>query len=939
ESVEPLLVKDREEYNLHKPLRFGFIGGVMPHKGAHVMVEAAQNLPDGSAEFWIYGFISEEYGKILASMDKKKFIKLKGAYKSSDLPSVAKELDAMILPSLWEDCAPLTIVESLAMKVPVIGSNIGGFPDFISDGLNGRLYTYNSPTELNKILREIIDNPELLIKWRKHCVLPWNFDDYINHVMHIYRCLSSGKIPPAETLSFYFLPHDKKLPVLQKQEDIATDSLNRLAFSADLTGGFSNKRAAGKMPSPFPSPLYLNLGCGKDIRDGFVNIDLFSDDSRVVGMDVRKLYLPDNCADGILASDILEHFSHRETGIILREWARVLKPGGELFLRCPSLYLQLKAYWNGIWDADMASYMIFGGQTNPGDYHCTGFDEKSISKHLTSAGLEITSFEEIDTPQDKGFINLNMTVRARKPVNSMAGISEISLTKPVIYWEGSQFVYHSLALINRELSLQLIDRGFDVTIIPYENHQFKADVDTRFRKIAERLTTTLSRSADIHVRHQWPPKFTAPPAGGHWVIIQPWEYGRLRKEWVEPMRELIDEIWIPSNFVRKSYIESGIQPEKVFVIPNGFNPEIFNPSVTPFPVKTDKKFKFLFVGGTIWRKGADVLVNAYIKTFTASDDVSLIIKDIGHDTFYRGMGLGEQLKKIQENPSMPEIIYIKDFLSEKEMAGLYTACDCLLHPYRGEGFAFPVLEAMACGKPVIVTKGGATDDFCKEEFTFHVSAEWKNITFPDMELVGNEGMVLEPSMDSLVKNMRDVYEDYPSAMEKAARALEFVKSHYTWDKIGNILVERVDKLRNKPVLRYEKIKTLMKRGENFFTEGNIDEAMKCFSSIIDIEHSSGKAHSHMATLYWKKQDRASALKHIKEAIKFSPCDADVVWNYGHIMTEKGHKSDAFKAYKEYLSKNPHDAEIKSLFDKLLKEEERAKASLSSSVNRKKRKKK
>lgn len=746
---------------------------------------------------------------------------------------------------------------------------------------------------------------------------------------------NAGKISIGKTLDF--LSPEKNVPALQ--EYTVTDSLNRLAFASDLTGGFSNKRAAGKIPSPFPSPLYLNLGCGKDIRDGFVNIDLFSDDRRVVGMDVRKLDLPDNCADGILASDILEHFSHRETGIILREWARVLKPGGELVVRCPSLYLQIKAYWNGIWDADVASYMIFGGQTNPGDYHCTGFDEKSMRKYLTSAGLEVTSFEEIDTPQDKGFINLNMTVKARKPVNSRAGISEISLTKPVIYWEGSQFVYHSLALINRELCLQLIDRGFDVTIIPYENHQFKADVDTRFHKISERLTTTISRPADIHVRHQWPPKFTAPPAGGHWVIIQPWEYGRLRKEWVEPMRELIDEIWIPSNFVRKTYIESGIQPEKVFVIPNGFNPEIFNPSVTPFPVKTDKKFKFLFVGGTIWRKGADVLVNAYIKTFTASDDVSLIIKDIGHDSFYKGMGIGEQLKKIQENPSMPEIIYIKDFLSEKEMAGLYTACDCLLHPYRGEGFAFPVIEAMACGKPVIVTKGGATDDFCKEEFTFHVSAEWMKITFPDMELVGNEGMVLEPSMDSLMKNMRDVYENYPSAMEKADKALEFVKAHYTWDKIGNILVERINKLRNKPVLRYEKIKILMKRGETFFTEGNIDEAMKCFSSIIDIEHSSGKAHSHMATLYWKKQDRVNALKHIKEAIKFAPCDADVVWNYGHIMTERGQKSDAFKVYKEYLSKNPHDAEIKSLFDKLVKEEEIRKPSSHEKKKKDKKKKK
>ena len=50
--------------------------------------------------------------------------------------------------------------------------------------------------------------------------------------------------------------------------------------------------------------------------------------------------------------------------------------------------------------------------------------------------------------------------------------------------------------------------------------------------------------------------------------------------------------------------------------------------------------------------------------------------------------------------------YIDRSLTEAEMAGLYAACDCLVHPFRGEGFGLPVVEAMACGLPAIVTGAG-----------------------------------------------------------------------------------------------------------------------------------------------------------------------------------------------------------------------------------------
>ena len=113
--------------------------------------------------------------------------------------------------------------------------------------------------------------------------------------------------------------------------------MNRVTFNTNLPGGFSNKSAIGQLPDPLPSPLKLNLGCGLDIRKDFINIDLFSENPDVVRMDVRNLELSYNSVDLILASDILEHFSHRETDAVLAEWARVLKPGASIIIRCPSL--------------------------------------------------------------------------------------------------------------------------------------------------------------------------------------------------------------------------------------------------------------------------------------------------------------------------------------------------------------------------------------------------------------------------------------------------------------------------------------------------------------------------------------------------------------------------------------------------------------------------
>ena len=106
------------------------------------------------------------------------------------------------------------------------------------------------------------------------------------------------------------------------------------------------------------------------------------------------------------------------------------------------------------------------------------------------------------------------------------------------------------------------------------------------------------------------------PRSGHWVMIQPWEFGSLPKSWVEPMNTMLDEIWVPSNYVKELYIRSGIPEKLVQIIPWGVDTALFNPDTQPAKLKTQKRFKFLFVGGTIYRKGIDVLLKAYLQSFS-----------------------------------------------------------------------------------------------------------------------------------------------------------------------------------------------------------------------------------------------------------------------------------------------------------------------------------
>ena len=142
---------------------------------------------------------------------------------------------------------------------------------------------------------------------------------------------------------------------------------------------------------------------------------------------------------------------------------------------------------------------------------------------------------------------------------------------------------------------------------------------------------------------------------------------------------------------------------------------------------------------------------------------------------------------------------LDDDLSGEEMAALYRACDVLVHPYRGEGFAMPVLEAMACGLPVLVTGGGPTDEFCPPDAGWRIRAERRPLPEGrvDQWVCAAAPWMLEPDAGHLAELMVDAVAD-AEARVRRGRAAAAAAQALGWDAVAAAYRERILALATQP---------------------------------------------------------------------------------------------------------------------------------------------
>lgn len=132
------------------------------------------------------------------------------------------------------------------------------------------------------------------------------------------------------------------------------------------------------------SPLCLHLGCGENRFKGYINIDWRKTRATDLICDIKKLPYPDNSVALIETYHVIEHLPKHDLPKALKEWYRVLTPGGRLIVECPDFDEAVKEYING---NEKRIDNIFGLQRFPGDTHLFGYNFKRLKKLLGWAGF------------------------------------------------------------------------------------------------------------------------------------------------------------------------------------------------------------------------------------------------------------------------------------------------------------------------------------------------------------------------------------------------------------------------------------------------------------------------------------------------------------------------------------------------------------------------
>jgi len=174
-------------------LRVGLIGSLIPSKGVHVLARAFRDLADPRLSLRIHGGFAAYHGdtgyekRLRAILGPIADDALRGPFPRSRLGEVLADLDVVVVPSVWEENAPLVVQEAFLARVPVVVSGHGGLAEAVRDEVDGLHFRPGDAADLARVLRRLADDPELLAGLAARAPGVPTMDEHVRGLTGLYR--------------------------------------------------------------------------------------------------------------------------------------------------------------------------------------------------------------------------------------------------------------------------------------------------------------------------------------------------------------------------------------------------------------------------------------------------------------------------------------------------------------------------------------------------------------------------------------------------------------------------------------------------------------------------------------------------------------------------------------------------------------------------------
>lgn len=214
--------------------------------------------------------------------------------------------------------------------------------------------------------------------------------------------------------------------------------------------------------------------------------------------------------------------------------------------------------------------------------------------------------------------------------------------------------------------------------------------------------------------------------------------------------ELCDLIFVPSGYAAETFVDQGVSPDKVRIVPLGVDR-----SFTPSP-KTDDRFRAISAGAISVNKGVGYLLEA-----------AAALEGLPIEVWLMGARAPESDKLLSRIPANTRYL---GFVPSAELPQTMSQGSVFVLASVSEGFGLVIAQAMACGLPVIATSSSAAADLMTD---------------------GVEGFIVPPSdARALAEKITTLYED-PDLRERMSHAaLAKVEALGGWDRYGNEALEQ-----------------------------------------------------------------------------------------------------------------------------------------------------